>query len=82
MVFGKKKEKFAKVEQPEEIYEEDEEVKPIPQPYKTPKQLVQEKPKREATLIATEVMEDGRFRSVFISNSPMGTIGESFDLDE
>jgi len=95
MVFGKyKAPKFAKVQQaeePEEIEETvEEEIEEEPEETKkkvssdSKKLFKQEKQKekRLATIIAEEIIEDGRVRTVFISSESLGGAGKTFDLDE
>jgi hypothetical protein len=46
------------------------------------KKAVEEKAKAEGRIIVVEILENGLFRSVIISNKSLGEAGQTFDLDE
>ena len=76
----KKKEKFAKVEQPAEEEVEEAPV-PVAKPFQKQVQKVEEK--KYATIVSSELFdsENGlKWKSVIISNASLGEVGETFDL--
>lgn len=95
-MFKKKEPKFAKVKPMEEPDDdEDDEDEEVPASRKSTKQMIEEeiedeveeapvklkKQKAEARIVSAEVLENGIFRTIILSNKNVGLVGETFELE-
>jgi len=71
MVFGKKQPRFAEVIS-----------KPIPEQQKSVKEMVEPKEKNPALIVSAEILENGKVRTIIISNESIGEVGESFEVED